>query len=160
MKLELNNPDNWERIFEKNVSALKITSSRHSPIPDIKADVDVDRRIVAVEVISINAKNTWKWGGFFNQEVNSVKNALGVNSASITKRRIWLNQLNLLIFPEYTVKYRMSFTVPDYFKDISLKVWKYIGVEVNEADNLLLEIRQEELQRIESKIDDLSEYGR
>ena len=160
MKLELDKPGNWVEVFNKTTAAIQVTNTRHAPIPDIKAEVDIDQRILAVQVASSKAKDTWNFGGLLNQQNSSISNALSTNSQVIAKRRLWLNQIKLLMFPEHTLNYRISLKVPIWFKDVSLKVWKYIGFENDVTDNLLLEIRQQELQRIESKIDDLNAYGR
>lgn len=160
MQLELNKPENWESIFNKTVTAIKATNTQHAPIPDIKAEIDIDRRILAVQVTSDKAKSTWNWAGSLNQLNSSISNALGTNSQTIIKRKLWLNQINLLIFPRHTLTYRISIKVPNWFEDVSLKVWKYVGIENDTINDLILEIRQEELQRIESKIDDLNAYGR
>ncbi|MGD1910785.1 MAG: hypothetical protein ACFB2X_07990 [Rivularia sp. (in: cyanobacteria)] len=160
MKLELNKPENWVKVFTKTTTAIKITSTQHAPIPEIKVEVDIDRQILAIQVTSSKAKNTWNSAGLLNQQNSSISNALGTNSQVIAKRKLWLNQVNLLMFPEHTLDYRVSLKVPTWFEDVSLKIWKYIAPASNVTDNLLLEIRQQELQRIESKIDDLNAYGR
>lgn len=159
MKLELDKPTNWVKVFSKNVNAIQVTSSQYAPIPTIKVETDINQRILAVQVVSSEAKDTWNWAGYLNQASFSISNALGLNSQTITKRKLWLNQINLLIFPKHTLDYRVSITVPNWFKSASVNIWKYVGIEIDVADNLL-EIRQEELQRIESKIDDIANYGR
>lgn len=160
MKLELNKPNNWVQVFNKTVTAIQVTKSQHAPIPNIKAEVDIDRRILAIQVTSSTAKDTWNFAGYLSQLNTSISNALGTNSQAVAKRKLWLNQINLLIFPRHTLNYRINFTVPDWFENATVKAWKYVGVENDVTNDLLLEIRQKELQRIESKIDDISNYGR
>lgn len=153
--LELDKSENWNAIFNKTVNAIKATNTRHAPIPSIKAEVDIDRRILAVQVISSNAKKTWNWAGYLNQMNTSISNALGANSQTIVKRKLWLNQINLLIFPEHTLNYRISIEVPEWFENVTLNVWKYIGVD-NTADNSIADT----LANIETKVDEIAEYNR
>ncbi|MEM9922505.1 MAG: hypothetical protein AAF915_01905 [Cyanobacteria bacterium P01_D01_bin.50] len=160
MKLELNKSENWVQIFNKTIVATKVTSTRYAPIPNIKPEINIEQRILAIQITCSNAKDTWNWAGYLSQLNTSISNALGTTSQVIEKRKLWLNQVNLLMFPEHTLDYRVSLNVPTWFEDVSLKIWKYIASASNVTDNLLLEIRQQELQRIESKIDDLNAYGR
>ena len=160
MNLELNKSENWVQVFSKTVTAIKVTDTRHAPIPQIKAEVDIDCRILAIQITSSTAKDTWNFAGYLSQLNASISNALGTNSQTVAKRKLWLNQINLLIFPKHTLNYRINFTVPDWFEDATVKAWKYVGVENDVTNDLLLKIRQEELQRIESKVDDISNYGR
>ncbi|MEM7557467.1 MAG: hypothetical protein AAF378_25970 [Cyanobacteria bacterium P01_A01_bin.84] len=70
----------------------------------------------------------------------------------ISHWRIGLSRPILIDLRNYDYKqYGLEFTFPRWHRDIQLRVWKYIGESVDAV--------QQDLQRIEKKIDDISNFS-
>lgn len=151
--LEFNNSQNWDFVYQTSQQAVSI-NNQSQPIPEITIPFLLDRRIVAVHASSLTAKSTWRFAGFLNQKVQIGLLIGGQPDARMPRNKIWLNNINLIVYPQYSSTYSLSVEPPFWLRDISLSVYKYVGVESDSTDNLILSI-QNQLNTIESKIDGL-----
>ncbi|NJL61814.1 MAG: hypothetical protein HC903_08270 [Methylacidiphilales bacterium] len=53
----------------------------------------------------------------------------------------------------------MKFDIPYWYEEISLTVWEYLGSYGDSVEELIEQIRDNELARIEQKVDDIATYG-
>ncbi|MDF5706550.1 MAG: hypothetical protein PUP90_02420 [Nostoc sp. S4] len=155
--LQLGNSSNWESVYTSSVNAVVSADGQsYRPIPTITIPILLDKHIIAVSVTCSTAKPTWYFGGFINQKI-----ALGIlvgglpDSEAVQKRKIWLNRITLIIFPKLTETYSLSLDVPKWFQDVSFSVFKYIGTESDTTEDLINQVINVDLPRIESKIDAL-----
>ncbi|MBH8578349.1 hypothetical protein I8752_36510 [Nostocaceae cyanobacterium CENA369] len=159
--LQLENSQNWESVYTTTVEAVvSANGESYTPIPTITIPVLLDKHIIAVSVTCSTAKPTWYFGGFLNQRINLGLLVGGLpDSDAVQKRKIWLNRITLIIFPELTSTYSLSLDVPKWFQYVSFTVFKYVGIESDTTENLINQIINVDLPRIEQKVNDISNYG-
>ncbi|OUL28275.1 hypothetical protein BV378_07585 [Nostoc sp. RF31YmG] len=154
--LDLGNSANWEQLYFTSVDAVGANSALFVPIPPITVPILIESHIIALSITSTNAKSSWNFGGLLSQKV-----ALGLtvgglpDSAAIQKYKLYLNHLTLLILPKLTTNYSVEVAIPKWFKQVSLVLWQYIGTESDTTEDLINQIKNVDLPRIESKIDAL-----
>ena len=154
--LQLSNSNNWESVWQGTFSAQRSPGNTTMlPIPEIVVPILLDKHILAVSITSNTAKPTWYFGGFLNQRISLGLVVGGLpDSDAIEKRRIWLNRLTLIILPQLSSHYSLSFNVPKWFQDVQLNVWQYVGASSDSTEDLISEISVQ-LQRIEDKVNNL-----
>jgi hypothetical protein len=154
--LQLSDGANWEQFYSTSVNAVTINEKNYVPIPEITVASLVYSHIIAVLVTCANAKPTWHFAGFLNQKIN-----LGItvgslpDTDSVQKRKLYLDRITLIIFPKLVTNYSISFEVPKWFEQVSIILWQYTGPESDSTEDLINEIKNVDLPRIEAKIDAL-----
>ncbi|OCQ98958.1 hypothetical protein BCD64_23250 [Nostoc sp. MBR 210] len=155
--LQLGNADNWQQIYNTSVAAVNVTPDTHVPIAEITVPFLIDTHVLAVYITTnIPEGRDWNFAGFLNQKFELGLTVGGVPEADeLSRRKLWLNRIKLVIFPPLTSTYAISFDVPKWFKNVSLTVWEYIGADFDSTEQTLNQDIQPTLARIESKIDAL-----
>jgi hypothetical protein len=147
--LQLSNAANWTEIYSANFSAIEITPKLHEPIPEVNIPVQLESAILAVYVTTVIPDGAnWNFAGIINQRFQLGLTVGGTPEAdSLARRKVWLNRIQLVIFPKLTTSYSCTFTFPDWFKTGTLTLWEYNGPDYESTDQLL--------QEIKSKVDTL-----
>lgn len=155
--LQLNNADNWEQIYNTSVSAVFITPKVHAKIPKIEVPFLLDTHVLAVYVTTeVPEGSNWNFAGYLSQQFNLGLIVGGTPEADeVSSRKIFLNRIKLVVFPKLTPSYAVSLEVPKWFTSVNLIVWKYIGIDYDSVEKLLMQDIQPALTRIETKIDAL-----
>lgn len=155
--LQLANVANWEQIYTYSASAVKINDRMYEPIPEIEVPLLIEKHVLAVYVnTSVPEGSVWYFGGFLNQKFQLGLTIGGVPDADeLTRRKLSLNRIKLVVLPKITANYAISLSVPKWFKSVSLTVWQYIGDDYDSVEKLLTGEISLSLERIESKIDAL-----
>lgn len=155
--LQLGNSANWEQLYSTSVNAVSLgAGSAFAPIPKITVPVLISSHIIVVSVTSSAAKDSWYFGGLISQKINLGLTVGGLpDSDGVQKSKLYLNRLTLLIFPRLTSSYSVEFEIPKWFRQVSIILWQYIG-QVEDSTELMLLSLQNDLSRIESKIDSIS----
>ncbi|MDZ8082817.1 MAG: hypothetical protein RMX35_27605 [Nostoc sp. DcaGUA01] len=149
-ELQLGNSNNWEIIHNENISAVFLPKEgggyKTVPIPEISIAVLLDVFVLAVRISTVVPEGrTWKFAGNIKQSISTGISIDGGQDASFTSRRpLFLDKINLVLYPKISVDYSVSIKVPDWFENVGIAIWKYTGVD-QDAD----------LARIEAKIDAL-----
>ncbi|MCC5641344.1 hypothetical protein LC593_37240 [Nostoc sp. CHAB 5844] len=149
-QLQLSNSTNWEQIYNQNVTAVLLPKEgggyKVVPIPEIEIPVLLDVFVLAVRVATnIPPNRVWKFAGTIKQSVSTGISIDGSQDATFNRRYpLFLNKINLVLYPPITNNYGISIKLPDWFQDAGIAIWKYTGID-QDAD----------LARIESKIDAL-----
>ncbi|WGV24782.1 hypothetical protein [Halotia branconii] len=149
-ELQLGNSSNWEIIHNANVSAVILSKEgggyKSVPIPEISIAVLLDVFVLAVRVSTIVPEGrTWRFAGHIKQSVSTGISAFDNQDASFnTKRPLFLDKINLVLYPKISTNYSVSIKLPDWFENAGVAVWRYTGID-QDAD----------LTRIEAKIDAL-----
>ncbi|MDZ8228295.1 hypothetical protein [Nostoc sp. ChiVER01] len=159
--LQLGNADNWEQIYHTTVAAVTLNSKIHNPIPEITIPLLLETHILAVYVTTdIPEGRKWNFAGFLNQKFELGLTVGGTPEADeLSRRKLWLNRIKLVVFPRLTATYSITFGVPEWFKNVNVTVWQYVGADYDSVEQFLTSDIQPALARIEQKIDDISNYG-
>ncbi|OCQ96077.1 hypothetical protein BCD64_12030 [Nostoc sp. MBR 210] len=149
-QLQLSNSQNWETVHNQNILGAKLPKEgggyKAVPIPEIDIALLLDVFVLAI-LVSTNVPEgrEWKFAGHVKQRVSTGIVFGGSQDASFNRKQaLFLDQINLVLFPKISTNYSISIKVPDWFEDANVTVWRYIGPDYD-AD----------LARIESKIDAL-----
>ncbi|MDZ8056600.1 MAG: hypothetical protein RMX63_34855 [Aulosira sp. ZfuCHP01] len=155
--LQLGNSANWEQLYSTSVNAVSIGAGYlFTPIPPITVPVLIESHIIAISITSANAKDTWHFGGLLSQKINLGITVGGLPDADgVQKHKLYLDRLTLLILPKLTSTYSVEVEPPKWFNQISVILWQYIGPESDTTEDLINEIKNVDLPRIEAKIDAL-----
>lgn len=150
-ELQLGNSSNWEMIHNENVSAVLLPKQgggyKTVPIPEISIAVLLDVFVLAVRISTVVPEGRrWRFAGYIKQSVSTGLSVFNSQDASFTNRRpLFLDKINLVLYPKISTNYSASIKVPDWFENVGVAVWQYTGPDYD-AD----------LARIESKINALS----
>ncbi|MBE9210508.1 hypothetical protein IQ244_29200 [Nostoc sp. LEGE 06077] len=149
-ELQLSNSSNWELVYNENVLGVLLPKEgggyKVVPIPEIDIGILLDSFVLAVRISTLVPEGkVWKFAGQIKQSVSTGISAFGGQDASFNNRRpLFLDKINLILYPKISTNYSVSIKVPDWFQLVSIAIWKYTGID-QDAD----------LARIESKIDAL-----
>ncbi len=138
--IDFSNSNNWESVY--NISVVADPSSHpsnsHYAIPTIEVPVTFERRIIAVLPTSTTAKDWWISGGWVEQKIFTGIVVGGNPDVSANdSKRIFLNKINLIVFPKYTSTYQLNIDVPYWFKDYQVTIWEYVGVDEDSTEELV-----------------------
>ncbi len=150
-ELQLGNSQNWELIYNENTSAVLLPKQgggyKVVPIPDISIPVLLDTFVLAVRVSTVIPEgSTWRFAGNIRQSVSTGLSVFdnGQDASFTSRRPLFLDKINLVIYPRISTNYSISIKVPDWFENAGIAVWMYTGID-----------RDIDLARIEAKIDAL-----
>lgn len=150
-ELQLGNSSNWETIYNSSIDAVQIAKVgggyKLVPIPEISISLLLDVFVLAILVSTdVPESSTWKFAGNVRQQVSTGIVFGGSQDASFNRRyALFLDKINLVVFPPISTNYSISVQVPEWFPSVSLTVWRYTGPDYDS-----------DLARIESKIDALN----
>ncbi|MEH2066977.1 MAG: hypothetical protein V7K47_02195 [Nostoc sp.] len=159
--VELSNSANWETLYSTTVNAVSVPMQNgtylHSPIPEIIVPFVLDTFILAVNVeTDVPANSIWRFAGNCNQKISTGLVVGGGQDATTVKGcPLFLNQLNLIFFEKISTNYSVSIKVPKWFTSAQLIIWQYTGTDTDSIENLLGQIKNVDLPRVEAKIDAL-----
>ncbi|MBH8575779.1 hypothetical protein I8752_22800 [Nostocaceae cyanobacterium CENA369] len=114
----------WNLILDSTKNATISGGSIIEPIAPFEPSHLFLSSVVAVQVSSVSAKATWYKAGYLNQAI-PVPLSLGL--ALGESRLISLLTPVIINFLSFTSNYKLSFEVPKYFKDCTLKIWEFTG---------------------------------
>ena len=151
--LNLSSPDNWVGFYQGSFETQRSPGNTTViPIPEIIIPGSLSNHILAVSASSNTAKPHWRFAGFLNQRIELGLAAVGSPDTDAAKHKAWLDRLTLVIFPRLTPTYSLSFETPKWIQDIDLTIFKYVGPESDSTDNLVNQIINVELPRLESEM--------
>lgn len=161
--IDLSNSDNWRLVWEKLTIAERVVidpEKQHHPIPAIKMPVQLESPVFVVLVENQQAKSTWRYAGIVTQLVSTgIIDFGGSDDVEVTSRKLWLNRVSLHVFPNLTTSFSLKFYIPKWFEEVSITIWEYLGNYDDTTEQLIKQVRDENLTRIEEKLDDISTYG-
>jgi hypothetical protein len=141
--LQLGNSANWDQIYTTSVSAVRVTPDTHAPIPEITIPFLLEVHVIAVYVFTdIPEGRRWFFAGFLNQKFELGLTVGGTPDADeLSRRKLTLNRIKLVIFPKITANYSVSFSVPEWFTSVSITVWQYLGPDYDSVEKAVEEIK-------------------
>ena len=146
--MDLNNADNWEYVYDISKQAEIITANpeTYKPIPEITIPVLLDSPVI-ICLVESEVPSHWRSAGFLTQKIPTGLTVGARPETEVEERnRILLNRFKLIILPEVSSTYALSFRPHWWLKSIKFTLWKYIGPRVS-GDTL------EYLSRVEKKTD-------
>lgn len=137
--LQLGNSANWQQLYSTSVNAVSLgAGSAFAPIGTILVPILIESHIIAVSVTCANAKDTWYFGGLISQKINLGLTVGGLpDSDGVQKSKLYLNGLTLLILPKLTSSYAVEVEVPQWFRQVSLIIWQYVGTISDTTEDLI-----------------------
>lgn len=148
--LELLNGNNFSLQYTNSIPATSITvngKNLYARLTEVIIPVIFDKPVVLLNVsTSVPVGKIWEYAGRCKQITPT---ALG---DSLTEEKpLFLNKRNLIFFSEISTNYSISYLPPRWFTDVDITIYQYNGIDTTDIKN--------HLNRIESKIDDISSYG-
>lgn len=160
--LNVGDSHSWNPIWNTQVdSASAPNRNYYYPIPEIEVPLLLDKFVLAVYADSETARPHWHSAGFANQKLRSGITVGGNPDARFNgSHRIWLKRIAILVLPRVSNEYSLSFDIHPWHEEISLQLWEYVGDTSDSTENLINEVRSNELSRIEIKVDEIATYNR
>ena len=153
-RYQFGNVKNWSLAYETRLEAKTVPHpvlKQYHPIPDYTIPVLFFSPIIGVFVSSSDDPGYWNKAGFAKQEQRVDKDLAIAPDLIIRTQRLNLRKTTVCFFEKTKLEtYVVKITaIPFWLRDLTLKVWEYIG-NVENDDNLLL---KEDIYRLEQKID-------
>lgn len=161
-QIEINPQDlaDWVEIANTSRLASIDENGKFLPISFFRLGVNINSRFIAVQVTSQSAKNTWVAGGYIAQ-------AYRFPSFDVTfdSQFLKLSNTNLIELKENSnYNFDLIYYPRNYFTDISVRVWRYVGEETSFLETILTEIQESienevilDLADVHQKLDTLSQ---
>lgn len=157
---DLKNANNWEQAYRDSKSVVYDDAGGYTPLPAFEIPITFNKKLLAIRVLSDNAKFTWRFGGVLSQRMQLGGGATPLPVASLDYNRLRVNRSTLINFPTYGTDYELLFEPYYWIKHIDLTIWQYLGELTDSTENLINEIRSNELASIETKVDEIATYNR
>lgn len=117
--MTLDNPSNWETIYNGQIFASGIGES----IGRILIPGTFTQHALRAYCTSVAAKPSWWLGGTLTQILGSSNSEPDFEGSRV---QIPLNRITLVQFPELTAEYRLKFEPSRWHRQINIKIDKYI----------------------------------
>ncbi len=151
---DVSNAANWELIYTGNFNAIYVQGKQvpiYTPIPKTDLGLSIDSFAIAAFATSTKYQPTSrKYVGSLIQAVDS-NGSFDTPKLTHGKRSLFNNQTVFAEFNLFKDPYDLMLAPPWWIEDLSLKIWKYIGIGSNETNN--------RLDSIEAKVDRLLEQS-
>lgn len=129
------NTVNWELLWSTSQTAPTPPGGvkelyRYYPIHPFSLPllIDAQYNLIAVYCTSTTAESYWHYAGRAVQKISTGVLTAGTQDATVSVKKIWLNQVSLLnFFTGYQPTYGLFFEIPYWIRQISISVHKYIG---------------------------------
>lgn len=131
----------WELVYFGSLSLAEDAKS----LEPVEIPLLADNRYLIVGAKSSLAKPTWITAGYLTQFLENINVDDNVifpgtgspgNTVDIDTKRIKLNVIQLVIFPDLATTYRLFFAPVRWLKNLNLSIWQFTGDEINQLDLL------------------------
>ncbi len=137
------NPEDWQTIVNTSRRAQIINENSHTPIPGFDLGVTLNEDYIAIIAGTSQGKPTWTLGGDIAQIYdfapggsNPVLGNIQPVRTTLTINRLTLVETNRVS----TDSFRLKYTPPAWFKDCTVRVYKYVGDKLNFVEDALFDI--------------------
>ena len=135
--------EDWQLVVNTNRDALPLPGDRFVPIGSFDLGVSLNTEYVAVVAGTTQGRNNWFFAGDITQvydfPVSPGNPVLGKIKPERT--RLAINRLQLIETNRVsTDNFRLQYTPPYWFRDCTIRVYKYIGDKINFVEDTLFEI--------------------
>lgn len=154
VQINPNDDADWQLIAEQ----FRDKPVGQNQVPRFDLDVELNADFIAIESVASNQRSTWASGGFLSQVYQFTEFEITSSQYFVV-----LNQINLIrVNRPAPIPYRLVYDPPKYFRDATIKVWQYNGIQ---TDVLLQEIARTlqnievtanvDLSQVDSKLDQI-----
>lgn len=144
---------NWERIYHQKLEAQKLTDSQRELINPVVLPILAESRILVAATASDSARSHWRYGGSLTPILDCGGTDFG--ETNLSSYSLPCNGSRLIVLPQFASAYKLQFSCPWWFEEITLSVYQYTGTVTEEPIAFLDDLRSQ-LTQIETKIDDLT----
>lgn len=140
IELDLNNSNNWELVFEQSYQAETVAiggKQKYLPISTITIPNVITSNYINCQ-FEVNYKmETWDSAGFISPLANINVPELN-EKISLGNTFVYLNKGNLITLPlGDNEAYTLDYHPPEWFRDVTVKIYKYIGIIKDDYIDLL-----------------------
>ncbi len=136
-------PEDWVTIANTSRTAQIINENSHTPIPGFDLGINVNADYIAVVAGTTQGRPTWFFAGDITQVYNFAPGGTDpfLGKLQPTRTRLAINRLQLVETNRIsTDSFRLKYTPPAWFKDCSIRVYKYTGDKLNFVEDSLFDI--------------------
>ena len=137
------NSNDWQVVADVTRKAVRVGEKSYIPIPAFDLGLSLNTDYVAVVATTGSGKPTWQFAG----DINQVYNFAPGGTDSITGKiqpvctKLFLNKLTLVETNRVsTDAFDLRYQPPYWFRDCTIRVYKYIGDKINFVEDTLFEI--------------------
>ena len=137
------NPEDWTTIVNTSRTAQSLPGNNFVPIPEFDLGVTLDEEYIAVIVGTTQGKPSWFLGGDISQSYNFAPGTGNSVLGQIQPKRIRLalNRLQLVETNRVsTESFGLKYSPPYWFRDCTIRVYKYTGDKLNFVEDSLFDI--------------------
>lgn len=133
------NSANWRSLYQHQFVPQQIKPGERTLIPATVLPVLAESRILLARTSSQFAKSTWRNGGSLTPLIDC--GVTGFAETGLSSYRLPCNAARLLIFPNFSTAYKLRFSCPWWFDEITLTLYEYIGDERDSTEDLIQELK-------------------
>lgn len=138
-----NTPEDWQTIVNTSRTAQVVTENSHEPIAAFDLGVSLDEEYIAVVASTSSARATWRWAGEISQVYDFAAGGSNpiLGSAQPRRNPLWINTLQIVETTRIsTDRFRLKYHPPSWFKNCTIRVYKYTGDKLNFVKDTLFDI--------------------
>jgi hypothetical protein len=138
-----NAPEDWELVTNETRTAEIINENSHTPIPSFDLGVSLNVDYIAVVAGTSLGKPNWFFAGDITQVYAFAPGAGNPVLGSIKpeRTRLAINRLQVVETNRISLDpFRLQYTPPSWFKNCTIRVYKYIGETENFVEDTLFDI--------------------
>jgi hypothetical protein len=145
MEYQFTNSNNWSIFWHETLQAEDVpnAATRFYPIPKKIIGITLESPIIAIYAHSQSAQGNWKYAGrIFAKIATGLTVSAGTPDTVVKVSKFWLNQIEIIRFPNFSSAYSLEIEIPYWIRDESITIWEYIGDDTNtihdKLDQLLI----------------------
>jgi len=134
----------------KGSFAKTVDNTDPTYIPPFDLGANFNSQFVAIGVIVNSSRSNWKYGGYLTKDFNFMSDGYQVSDKIFYRSQdLIINSVQIVEFSSYTTgNYRLRFHPANWFRDVAIQVWEYIGAVEDDCDS--------SSSQIELRLDQLS----
>lgn len=135
--------EDWQTVVNTNRQARIINENSHTPIPGFDLGVSLNTDYIAVVAGTTTGRPTWIFAGDIAQVYSFAPGGSNpvLGKAQPTATRLFINRLQIVETNRIsTDDFRLKYTPPAWFKDCTIRVYRYTGDVLNFVEDSLFDI--------------------
>ncbi|MEL6438696.1 MAG: hypothetical protein AAFQ80_05495 [Cyanobacteria bacterium J06621_8] len=136
-------PEDWQLIVNTSRTARIVNENSHEPIAGFDLGVSLNEEYIAVVAGTSQGKPNWWLAGDIAQVYSFARggNNPVLGQAQPTRTRLVINTLQIVETTRIsTDSFRLRYTPPSWFKQCTIRVYKYVGDKLNFVEDTLFDI--------------------
>lgn len=156
--LNLLDPASWNQVYTESRTAVQATPlGAHIPIPAFEIPIVMHSRVFVIKTTCVQTKPRWRFAGNLKPRIAAPIAGIVSPPVEIASLYIQLNRTKLIVLPSFVTDYNLVLETPTWLKDLSITIWEYVGA-IEDTTEELIGVTRVDILRVESKIDDISNY--